>query len=445
MYYPYALENSDYISDIVSDQDIDLYEDQYPIESQDSQQVSFEQKSNEDKDDEEEVDVIDQSRIFNLAEVKVFLDEVICPICCHIIISPKICKECDQSYCGKCIQTWFEKSANQQCPCCRVGLNYKSKYLHNQGIMDDKVPKVLLKLLSKLLLTCKYKQEGCEEIITYDFREKHENHYCQYQEQVCQNIGCYETMFRKDLEDHHLECKYGRVQCKYCSKDQLRMDIELHLQECDCRPIQCDWCKQKHQAIDFDEHVEQCEFKDILCQYCHKKYKRYEMKSHTPISCLKSLLENSLELNKQKDQKILELQKQIEQLRSNKLMEQSDLNQSTNEVLSEKYKQDFEEDVEEVIEEDIQIEESDQEEQKEPSNQEYNDNSQGCLHSQSISNNENQSQKDEQLDLEEIPSIQEIKMRGLYTQFLERLTDTKFKDLWDWSEDELNQVIDWLK
>ncbi|CAD8086985.1 unnamed protein product [Paramecium sonneborni] len=372
MYYPYAIEEPDIseVSGFGPDSDIDIYDHQdlqqtYSIHSI-SQQIS--QISESEDEEEEEEDVIDQSRIFNLAEVKVFLDEVICPICCHIIKSPKICKECDQSFCGKCIDKWFQKSPNQQCPCCRVGLNYKNNYHYNQSIMDDKVPKVLLKLLSKLFLTCKYQQDGCEEIITYDFREKHENHYCQYQEQVCENIGCFETMFRKDLEDHQLECKYGRVQCKYCSKDQLRMDIELHLQECDCRPILCEWCKLKQQAIDFDDHVEQCEFKDILCIYCQKKYKRYDMKYHTPIYCLKNLYQNSLEQIQQKDQKILELQKQVEQFKSNKLMEQSDLNQSTNEMLSEKYKQDFEEEVEEVIEEDIQIEESDSKEQQpEPS------------------------------------------------------------------------------
>lgn len=39
------------------------------------------------------------------------------------------------------------------------------------------------------------------------------------------------------------------------------------------------------------------------------------MKSHTPIFCLNNLYKNTLELHKQKDEKILELQKSIELLK----------------------------------------------------------------------------------------------------------------------------------
>ncbi|CAD8070567.1 unnamed protein product [Paramecium primaurelia] len=439
MYYPYAIEESDEnISQIVSNQDLELDEDEDFI--QDSYQSPERTISSNSDNDFKEEQFVDQSRIINLSEVKVFLDEVICPICCHIIIDPKICSECDQTFCGKCILRWFQKSPNHQCPCCRKDLNKKNGYYNNQSIMDDKVPKVMLKLLSKLMLTCRYRQDGCEEIISYDFREKHENQYCQYQEQCCDNVGCYETMLRKDFEDHQLECRYGIVQCKYCQEDKLRMDIELHLQQCDCRPILCEWCQEKYQYIEIDEHRDLCEFKNILCEYCNKQYKKYDMKTHTPIFCL-------TQLNKQKDQIILELKKENQQLKQNKPMEQSDLNQSTNEILSEKYKQDFEEEVEEVIEENIQIEDSDQEQ-----SQQYDNNVQDISiqdqKSQTLSDDENQdkqSNTNEKLDIEEIPSIQEIKMRGMYTSFLEKLTDIKFKDLWDYSEDEFNQVIDLLK
>ncbi|CAD8131738.1 unnamed protein product [Paramecium pentaurelia] len=439
MYYPYSIEESEEnISGDILNNEMDLNEDENQIQTYSYYTPSHSVSSQYDDDEEEEY-VIDQSRIFNLAEVKVFLDEVICPICCHIIVAPKICKECDQSFCSRCIEKWFQKSPNQQCPCCRKSQNYKSNFYFNQGIMDGKVPKVLLKLLSKLLLTCRYSQEGCEEIITYDFREKHENNYCQYQEQDCPNHGCYETMLRKDLEEHYLECKYGSVQCKYCSQDKLRMDIESHLEECYCRPILCEWCQEEYQAIDFDKHYEQCDCKEIYCRHCGKNYKKHQMEVHTPEFCLQTLYQNCLVLLKQKDQQIAEQQKYIEFLESRKLIEQSDLNQSTNEVLSEKYKQDFEEEVEEIIEEDIQIEESDQEQIEQVEKDNKNQLSQD--------ENENLDKKnveEKQYDFVEIQPIQDIRM-GMYTELLQRLNDTQLKDLWDWQDDEFNTVIDWFK
>ncbi|CAD8174534.1 unnamed protein product [Paramecium octaurelia] len=447
MYYPYEIQESE-----ENGSDVFSYADQSERVANSSQrslsdsqarQEMFEDSAGSYSDNEDQyqdVQLIDQSRIVNLQEVKVFLDEVICPICFHIIIDPKICKECDQAFCSNCIERWFQKSVNQQCPCCRKGVNKRNECVYG------KVPKVMLNLLSKLMLTCRYSSEGCEEIISYDFREKHENQYCQFQEQTCKNFGCYETMYRKDFEDHQLECKYGIVYCKYCSKDKLRMDIELHLQECDCRPILCEWCQEKFQHIEIDDHIKQCEFKDIICEYCKRIYKQYDMEQHTPINCLKSLYKSSLELSQQKDEKILQLQRQIELLKHTKSMEQSDLNQSTDEILSEKYKQDFEVDVEEVIEEDIQIEDSEQEQfQQNDGCYEKQNNSDQKSENLSDDDNQDQQNTDEQLDFAEIPSIQEIKMRGLFTSFLEKFTDNKFKDLWDWSEDELNQVIDWLK
>ncbi|CAK76813.1 unnamed protein product (macronuclear) [Paramecium tetraurelia] len=430
MYYPYDFEESEEnVSEpvSVSDDDVDVYQDE--LFANHFYHTPSHSISSKNEDEEEEDDVIDQSRIFNYAEVKVFLDEVICPICCQIIVNPRVCKECDQSFCGRCIEKWFQNS-NQQCPCCRKSKISHSNAYQNLGIMEGKVPKVLLKLLSKLLLTCRYSQDGCEEIITYDFREKHENNYCQYQQLDCPNQGCEEIMFRKDLEDHYLECQYGSVQCKYCSEDKLRMEIESHLYECPCRPILCEWCQEKQQAIEFNEHLELCEFKDIFCQYCKKKYKRYDMKIHTPIFCLNNLYENSLELLQQKDERIFELQKQIEYLKSSKLMEQSDLNQSTYEVLSEKYKQDFEEDVEEVIEEDIQIEESDQELEQQLDKANQNQLSQ--------ENYENLDKRFLKEGKQAVVEIQPFKNESMSTR------DDQLNNLWYCSDVEINQMIDFF-
>ncbi|CAD8130355.1 unnamed protein product [Paramecium sonneborni] len=445
MYYSY--ESDENISDGGQNYNEVLFQDEDLSQDEDEDQFSNRLSLLNSESDDKEVQFIDQSRIVNLSEVKVFLDEVICPICCHIIVDPKICNQCDQTFCSNCIERWFKKSLNHQCPCCRKSLNKNNEYCQNQGIMDGKVPKVILKLLGKLMLTCRYSKEGCEEIISYDFREKHENQYCLYQEKCCENDGCYKTMCLKDFEDHQLECIFGVVQCKYCQEDKLRMDIELHLLQCECRPVLCEWCKEKYQFIDIDKHLKECEFKDIFCECCKKKFKKYDMKFHTPIFCLNNLYMNSLELIQQKDDKIFQLQQQIKLLKQNKPIEQSDLNQSTNEILSEKYKQDFEDEVEEVIEEDIQIEDNDQEEQQqqsdnneEKSNQDYK--------SESLSYDNNNQEKhylDELLDLTELPSIQDIKMRGMYTSFLEKKADIKYKDLWNYSEDEFNQVIDLLK
>ena len=70
--------------------------------------------------------------------------------------------------------------------------------------MSPKIPKLLRSLLAKLLLKCK--NEGCEEVVTYEFREKHESQYCQYTVIECSNDGCELNILRKDHKDHQDEC-----------------------------------------------------------------------------------------------------------------------------------------------------------------------------------------------------------------------------------------------
>lgn len=51
-------------------------------------------------------------------------DELTCPICCDLFVSPHVGSTCGHSYCGQCGWDWIVKTMPAPtCPCCRTPLN----------------------------------------------------------------------------------------------------------------------------------------------------------------------------------------------------------------------------------------------------------------------------------------------------------------------------------
>ena len=81
-------------------------------------------------------------------------EDLICPICLFILKNPVNCSDSQNShsFCKECIDKYL--SENTTCPICKNMFEYKKN--------EDKN-----KSLDKLFFKCRFKTEGCNDIIPY--------------------------------------------------------------------------------------------------------------------------------------------------------------------------------------------------------------------------------------------------------------------------------------
>ncbi|KAM3132477.1 hypothetical protein pb186bvf_015436 [Paramecium bursaria] len=361
MFNSFSYDHSVAISDEISSQS---YGDPHEYEC--------EQESDRD-DSIREFDYIDANRIYNTDQVKGFIEELNCSICCHLVVNPQTCQLCEALFCKGCIQEWFRKAEKSVCPCCRATQRDVSKCPYNFSgpklIVQDKIPKVLKTLLSKILLFCRNEHVGCQEIVTYEFRDKHETQVCSYQLIDCKNEECETQIFRKDFKEHIEECQYEPVMCKFCSELNPRFLINDHINNCDYRLVQCKWCMEKYQYCELDIHEDNCLMKRVQCEQCLQQFYLEQMKTHTPIRCLQNQLKQQkiqhdkelLRVNKEKQELwTCLIEKEIENERLRQMLKADQQEDQKESMSTNEYEPDFEKEEEDIIEEDIQIQEDDQ-------------------------------------------------------------------------------------
>jgi hypothetical protein len=106
--------------------------------------------------------------------------------------------------------------------------------------------KIIRNLLSQLKIKCRNEEHGCEEIVSYEKLEVHEEVECEYEFVPCQNkeYGCTQTIRREHMKKHLEEqCVYNKVKCMYCNKKFTRLEIRNHLTNCDEAELTCQYCK----------------------------------------------------------------------------------------------------------------------------------------------------------------------------------------------------------
>ncbi|UJR16864.1 hypothetical protein I4U23_003762 [Adineta vaga] len=169
-------------------------------------------------------------------------DIITCPICMNIIWKPVTCQKCENSFCLKCIRLWLHEKPNA-CP-------------FNCRFQERKPPAILIKLLSRLKLTCQNKSNGCTLLIPYEGLEKHEL----------------------------AECLFRLTECSQCSKEMLYKNLVEH-QDTDCLPkkLTCLKCYTVYYQKDGHENVDclrkQTQLIDEAIEACNKepsKMKHFE-------------------------------------------------------------------------------------------------------------------------------------------------------------------------
>ncbi|CAK74299.1 unnamed protein product (macronuclear) [Paramecium tetraurelia] len=256
----------------------------------------------------EDIDVV---RILNFEEVKVFIDELICPICSYILIDPRICSDCSQGFCKQCLTQWFNKYHLKSCPCCRS--------ISNEPDDGSKAPKLLFKLLSKLKISCKYQNNGCKQAIWYESKEKHYEKECEYKAIICQY--CFEIFLKMESETHFEKCQYKPKKCKWCSKSFSYYKHQKHQDDCSPRKLTCPICVQEFSIKKMEGHIQFCFPKKqlkIIKNELQESIQEVQKAKQEIKESIKEILEIDMFIRKQKQK--CQKKKQLDEILNNEII-----------------------------------------------------------------------------------------------------------------------------
>jgi coenzyme F420-reducing hydrogenase delta subunit len=151
-----------------------------------------------------------EDRVINLA----LSDLVVCHLCQGILWLPVACQTCETAYCMSCIKAWLLESEEPvRCP------NECSTYIQR------KCPTAITHILTKLQVICRYKSNGCTEVLLYDRLETHEE-VCGYRLLTCS--GCKEQVVKNNFKEHYDHCLLIPLTCTECSTVYERQDAHEH-------------------------------------------------------------------------------------------------------------------------------------------------------------------------------------------------------------------------
>ena len=106
------------------------------------------------------------------------LHEFICSICLGLFSEPMVTQCCRQTYCKICITRWISKA--KTCPNDRTPLT-------NDGLNPG--PQVLVNLIMKMKVKCRFKSDGCPQVVKIKELAQHQN-VCDYRpNQLCKDCG----------------------------------------------------------------------------------------------------------------------------------------------------------------------------------------------------------------------------------------------------------------
>ena len=170
------------------------------------------------KEEQKELNGISISRVIDLDKYENLLQILKCKICLNILLNPYDCSKCGNSFCFSCINKL--KESDKACP---FGCT-------DYEIMPSSF--AIKKFLNQLHFTCLNKENGCNEIISYNNIEQHDKN-CEYINSICPNNQCGKKLPWYLLKNHlQNECLYTLFECEKCHLKLNRKELEPHNKLC---------------------------------------------------------------------------------------------------------------------------------------------------------------------------------------------------------------------
>jgi WD40 repeat protein len=171
---------------------------------------------------------------------KEFISDYICVVCHHIVIKPKMCKNCHNIFCGRCIKKTVEITG--KCP-------FKC-YFYEQPLTRP-----MFNLLNNFKFKCPGKNCPSEDI-PYENMYSHLLNDCQFIDKKAKCLGCNYIFDGKVIEQHISQCNRIKVECKDCLKLIVRKDLKDHSYICEERISKCKQCGIYLSILNFKHHSE---------------------------------------------------------------------------------------------------------------------------------------------------------------------------------------------
>ena len=163
-------------------------------------------------------------------------NDFICPICFYVLNKPISCsdKKNSHSFCEQCIKEYLKE--NYKCPSCKLFFEYKI----NNDLYNE---------LNQLPFKCLYKDEGCNDIISYSEYLNHINkckygnmkYECQIKKYNNTNkefVKCGFIWNKINMKNHLNLCALIKYKCLFCNEVIIKKNLEEHvLKKCRIRII----------------------------------------------------------------------------------------------------------------------------------------------------------------------------------------------------------------
>ena len=170
------------------------------------------------KEEQKESSGISISRVIDLDKYENLLQILKCKICLNILLNPYDCSKCGNSFCFSCINKL--KESDTKCP---FGCT-------DYEIMPSSF--AIKKFLNQLHFSCLNKENGCNEIISYNNIEQHDKN-CEYINSICPNNQCGMKLPWHLLKNHlQNECLYTLFECEKCHLKLNRKELVSHNKLC---------------------------------------------------------------------------------------------------------------------------------------------------------------------------------------------------------------------
>ena len=171
----------------------------------------------------DKINYYDPNNLINKENV----EDLLCPICSYIYNRPESCsyKANSHTFCKDCINNYLKDK--NDCPICKLNFGHEiKKEIYNE--------------MNKLQFQCTFKNEGCNEIISYNKYLNHVNN-CKY---IIERYECNIQKYnynkkefekcgyignKKEMENHFKLCGFISYYCLFCKENILQKNLENHV------------------------------------------------------------------------------------------------------------------------------------------------------------------------------------------------------------------------
>ena len=159
-------------------------------------------------------------------------DELSCPICLRVVVSPLQCKE-GHVFCKGCIETAL--CEKEECPVDRSALQVAD--LRRSCIVENLVNKKKVRCPCAAQHTDE--EDGCGWVGMVRERQTHIDTECGYTSVPCPHDGCEVRVQRRAVEEHAASCEQRVEACEHCGEGGVVSQRAQHEQVCPQVAVEC--------------------------------------------------------------------------------------------------------------------------------------------------------------------------------------------------------------